>query len=279
MYEVPDLQTTFDVVQVSQQQAPLTVITLNVAHGRGGGIHQLFQSADRHRRNLDGIGTVLRRERPHVVALQEADGPSVWSGRFSHVAYLAQTGGFRYYLRGQHDYFPGLSHGTAIISRLPLRDPLAVTFRLATPGFPKGFVVSSMAWPGPPDVEVDIVSVHLDFVNVRIREQQIAELMDVIETRTRPLVLMGDFNSVWSGRKKLLQKLIDEFSLSTYAPESESLISHSLLGRRLDWIFVSPELVIENYETLPDLVSDHRAVKAEISFQPVARARISAISW
>ena len=278
LYEIPDVQNQFNFKQASLQRTALTVVTLNVAHGRGNGIHQLFQSADRHQRNLDGISAVLRRERPHVVALQEADGPSAWSGGFSHVAYLARTAGFAYYVRGQHDFFPGLSYGTAILSRLRLRDSLAVTFRLATPAFRKGFVISSLSWPGRPDMEVDIVSVHLDFINARVRERQIAQLMEVLETRTRPLVLMGDFNSVWNGRKKLLQKLIDEFALSTYEPESEGFVSHPLLGRRLDWVFVSRELLIETYETLPDVVSDHRAVKARILVRPVS-PRQAAFRW
>lgn len=42
---------------------------------------------------------VITRENPHVVALQEADGPSFWSGKFNHVDYLARTGGYSYYLQ------------------------------------------------------------------------------------------------------------------------------------------------------------------------------------
>ncbi|MDH3589087.1 MAG: endonuclease/exonuclease/phosphatase family protein [Gammaproteobacteria bacterium] len=271
-------QQAFDFQPVSLRNTYLTVATLNVAHGRRDGIHQLFQGTRRHLRNLDAISMVLSRERPHVAALQEADGPSVWSGGFSHVAYLAESGGFGYYVRGEHDYFPALSHGTAIISRLRLRDPLAVTFRRTTVAMPKGFVVATVAWPGRPDLLVDVVSVHLDFLNVRVRERQITELMQVIESRARPLVLMGDFNSVWNGRRKLLRRLVEEFGLSTHEPESQSLATHALFDRRLDWIFVSSELDFRSYETLTDVVSDHRAVKARISVRPVPRSRVTALS-
>ena len=67
----------------------LSVMTVNLAHGRGNGFHQLFQDGDRARENLDAVGVLIDRERPQIVALQEADAPSGWSGAFDHVGYLA----------------------------------------------------------------------------------------------------------------------------------------------------------------------------------------------
>lgn len=262
--EVAALQSSPDFREAVSQTTPLKVMTLNVAHGRLDGTHQLWQFAGRHRRNLDSVSAVLRRESPHVVALQEADGPSAWSGRFNHVDYLAQAGGFRFFIQAEHDRFPALSYGTAILSQFRLHDPLAVTFSRTTFPSSKGFVISSLAWPGRPDVEIDIVSVHLDAYNAQIRRHQIAELTKVIESRSRPLVVMGDFNTVWRARTRLLQKLAGQFQLSTFKPTSAALVTYPGLDRRLDWIFVSSELAIHSYETLPDTLSDHRAVVAEI---------------
>ena len=84
-----------------QQRAPsamgadgLRLMSLNIAHARRKAQHQSLLKDTTIRRNLELIAGVLERERPDVVALQEADGPSFWSGGFDHVTALAEPGGF-----------------------------------------------------------------------------------------------------------------------------------------------------------------------------------------
>ena len=71
---------------------PFRVMSLNLGHGRGEGVHQLLTSDVGIHDNLERVAGLLKREAPHVVALQEADGPSIWSGGFDHVATLAEAG-------------------------------------------------------------------------------------------------------------------------------------------------------------------------------------------
>ena len=66
----------------------LRLLTLNVAHGRKLATHQALLSPMTVRRNLEEIASLLRESRADVVALQEADGPSAWSGNFDHVETL-----------------------------------------------------------------------------------------------------------------------------------------------------------------------------------------------
>jgi hypothetical protein len=79
----------------------LIVASLNLAHGRGDSVNQLFVSTPTIRANLGRIAKLLRRERPDLVALQEADGPSRWSGGVDHVAYLAEQAAYPAQVRGQ----------------------------------------------------------------------------------------------------------------------------------------------------------------------------------
>ena len=81
---------------VAEKSSPveLVVMTLNAAHGRADGIHQALLEKQSVEENLDKIGRVLKERSPDVVTLQEADGPSIWSGQFDHVAYLAKAGGY-----------------------------------------------------------------------------------------------------------------------------------------------------------------------------------------
>ena len=79
---------------VSSKDSKLKVMTFNMAHGRGDSFHQLLQSTDTTLDNLDAISVMLNREQPDVIALQEADGPSFWSGNFNHlVLCLVETPG------------------------------------------------------------------------------------------------------------------------------------------------------------------------------------------
>lgn len=56
----------------------LTVMTANIAHGRGTRRHQALLNRDTIRSNLDEIAKVFLRVQTDVVALQEADNPSLW---------------------------------------------------------------------------------------------------------------------------------------------------------------------------------------------------------
>lgn len=71
-----------------------SIITLNIAHGRKDGRNQMLQRTAIIRRNLDDLARFLALTAPDIVALEEADGPSFWSGNFDHVKYLAEQAKF-----------------------------------------------------------------------------------------------------------------------------------------------------------------------------------------
>lgn len=246
----------------------LKVATLNIAHGRSNGLHQVLLPRARIQANLDAIAALLRREAPEVVSLQEADGPSLWSGRFDHVRYLAEKAGFRYHSRGRHVQAPGLRYGTALLSRDALTDPRSVAFRPSPPTPPKGFLVAAVHPPGRPDLELDVVSVHLDFASARVRARQIDTMIRHLSGRGRPMVVMGDFNCGWTDGSSGLRRLAEGLSLQTWKPEERDLVTFAATGKRLDWILVSPGLQIKRHQVLQDVVSDHKAVVAEILLPP-----------
>jgi endonuclease/exonuclease/phosphatase family metal-dependent hydrolase len=245
----------------------LKVMTLNVAHGRRNGVHQVFQRASTHKANLDAISRVIRRERPEVVALQEADGPSYWSGNFNHVDYLARNGEYPHYLQFEQARGMGLSYGTALISELPLGDPLGRAFETSTIAAPKGFLVSMIEWPGHPGFKVDVVSVHFDPVSASIREKQMEEFVNAISGRNRPIILMGDFNCEWTDSTGTLRALAERLVLATFRPDAADIMTFRPLRQRRDWIFVSSEFEFVSHSVLPDLISDHQGVVAEISLR------------
>jgi endonuclease/exonuclease/phosphatase family metal-dependent hydrolase len=260
-FEVPAVAST---AMHAADHSTLRVMTLNVAHGRGQAFHQLLQKTDTIVHNLNGISAMLQREQADVVALQEADGPSYWSGNFHHVDYLARQGVFSNAVNGMHVDGLGLSYGTALLSKLELRHAAAVTFNPDLAVTPKGFVVSTIDWPGQPHVQLDVVSLHLDFSSEDTRRQQARELIEFMRDRDRPMIVMGDFNADWGGKDSVVRLIAGELALSAYDPAGTGQVTFPFRNKRLDWILVSSGLEFREYQVVADAVSDHRGVIAEL---------------
>lgn len=253
-------------IAVTAPARALKVMTLNLAHGRKDGTHQFLQSTARIRSQLDDVVAVLERVQPDVVALQEADGPSFWSGNFDHVEYVAQAAGFGYFTRAEHVKGLGLSYGTGIVSRRRVDEAKFVTFEPTPPSPSKGYLLTTVEWRVPdPTVLVDVVSVHLDFSRSSVRDRQVATIARNLKPRRRPLIVMGDFNCSWSDDASPLRVLAADLELRAYQPEASNLATFPSTGRRLDWILISKELEFQSCRVLPDILSDHLAVVAAVS--------------
>lgn len=250
--------------KANDSPATLRVLTLNLAHGRGEGLHQSLQKREEIESHLNAAADVVQRERPDVVAMQEADGPSAWSGDFNHVEYLARRAGLGHFARGEHVKGLKLSYGTALASRGPLDNAVSVTFPPSPPTFSKGFTVGTVAWPGRPDFKVDVVSVHLDFLSKRVREKQVDKLAETITKRGRPVIVMGDFNCDWDDSGSSVRRLAEKLELRAYRPEAADMPSFPTFNKRLDWVLLSPSLEFVEYRTLDDAISDHRGVLAVV---------------
>lgn len=243
------------------------LVTWNVAHGRADAFHQALLPRDAVERNLGQIAEVLRHERPDLVALQEADGPSAWSGNFDHVSHLAGQSGFDFSFRGDHNPFGlrryDLSAGTALVSRFPLDETLSAAFA-ANWRDTKGFVVATVEIPGS-GREIDVVSLHLDFLNPRERKDQILALAAAVEERNRPLVVLGDMNCEAEDAVAAFRLFEEHLGVRPYRPElQEPTFPAARPARRLDWILISDELEFGDYRTLEPRLSDHLGVLAEV---------------
>jgi len=255
-------------VQLAFTANTLKVLSLNIAHGRKDGINQLFLSSSTIRNNLDGIATVLGHSGANIVALQEADAPSRWSGNFDHVAMLAELAGYPVVVHSPHASGWLFSYGTAILSQAAFTESLNHTFEPSPPTLNKGFTLAQFAWQPngqeSPPILLDIVSVHLDFSRQQVRERQIREISRVLDERDNPTIILGDFNSDWLANERVVRALANENGLKGFRPTADDLGTYPSGNKRLDWILISDTLEFISYEVLPDVLSDHRAVIAEI---------------
>lgn len=269
---VPQVHTgatlaTLPAAHDQQDIATLKVMSLNLAHGRKTGSHQFLLDQQAIRTNLKSVASVLEREGPHLVAVQEADAPSIWSGNFHHVRYLAESSGLSHFVHGRHVEGLSLCYGTALLSQLEMTNPVSRAFAPSPPTPCKGMVVSTINWPGSIDAEVDVVSVHLDFARASVRQKQVQTLVRELSKRKRPLIVLGDFNCRWNCRDSTLRELVAELDLQAYHPDAADLATFPTLGTRIDWILISPELEFVSYRSLPDVVSDHLPVMAELRWK------------
>jgi endonuclease/exonuclease/phosphatase family metal-dependent hydrolase len=249
-----------------------TVLTLNLAHGRGNGLHQALQGQQTARDNLGRVAAFLRAVGPDIVALQEADGPSTWSGGFDHVAWLAGESGYPWASHGAHVRGLGLEYGTALMSRLEKTERRSHTFPPGLTAPPKGYTHATMRGPG--GQLVDVVSLHLDPMGRGRREAQLAVIEEHFADRPRPLVVMGDFNAEWEAGSSELAAFASALGLSTWRPDANDLITFPRMARRLDWILVSDELEFIESMIHDDVLSDHRAVSATLRFRTASPDRV-----
>ncbi len=247
----------------------LDVLTLNVGHARGMALNQLFVSHSRHQRNLEGIAAVLKQADADVVALQEADAVSLWSGRFDHVEFLSATTDYRCYVHGHHADTWFYRFGAALMSRVAMSETGSHAFRPSPPTTTKGFVRGTIRWrrpgEGEPVREITLISIHLDFSRKKVRDAQIAELVTAMSGRVNPLIILGDMNEDWSHEDSAVRRIASEFGLRAFTPEAAELGTYEQT-KRLDWILISEELGFVDYTVLPDIVSDHRGLMARIGW-------------
>jgi endonuclease/exonuclease/phosphatase family metal-dependent hydrolase len=247
----------------------LRVLTLNASHGRNTSINQIFVGKERTYANLDAIAGLLSLAAADVVALQEADGPSRWSGRFDHVEYIADRSDYGCVVHGLHSQSWISSYGTALMTRAELLDPASIKFQPSPPSKQKGYVSGQIIWDtGSVTQRVTVASVHFDFLSRKTRDAQVSEMVAGLSGLDGPLIVLGDLNSEWDAEDSHVQRLARELDLQAYKPEEDGHGTYKKpTGKRLDWILVSRDLAFSGHKVLPDIVADHFAVYAEITYR------------
>ena len=244
------------------------VVTLNMAHGRKDGKNQMLLKGETIRSNLVELAALLDRAEADVIALQEADAESAWSGKFNHVDFLAENSVYGCSHHGVHASNRMYDFGTALLSRHPFQGSFVHSFQPSRPTTTKGFSVAGLEWnPGgsrPEPLLLKFVSIHLDFSRRSVRRSQIDEMVAVLSGIDGPMVLMGDFNTDWQTGDSSLKYLAEQLELSVFEPHADGLSTYGDKGARLDWILISAELEFSKYAVFPEVVSDHYAVAAEI---------------
>lgn len=246
----------------------LSVLTLNMAHGRKDAFNQMFQKTSTTRANLEDISSFLSNSGADLVALQEADAPSRWSGRFDHVEFVSENSAYPCRIHARHAKKYMYDFGTALLSSVPFENDLRYTFEPSPPTTNKGFVMGQVRWNPdgrlPEPVTVSVISLHLDFSRKKVRDAQVAEMRAVLADVETPVIIMGDFNTDLKKEKSALKAIVEGGRFKVYQPESSVLGTYKSGKHRLDWILISNDLEFVTYEVPQAVLSDHQPVQATL---------------
>lgn len=257
----------------------LTIVTFNIAHGRGLGLYQKLHSPERIRANLTRIGRLLRATGADIVALQEVDKASHWNWNIDLLEELRAGGGFGYSQIGINNTREGkrpLSYGNGILSHYPLAHWDNFAFGQATLG-EKGFLYAVVQVGNRP---IPIINVHLDF---RSRKRRIAQIKDLLEylaqncdlsdpSGCKSPIICGDFNS---GAEReddavlhLLREMLAHRQYKLYPRNARTFPAYwPRLG--IDFILLPEPYRMLHCEVLPSQLSDHRPVLLQFAMPPV----------
>ncbi len=251
------------------------ILTFNIAHGRGLSPFQGLHGRRRFQRNLQKIAKLLDELKPDIVALQEIDENSRWSGSFDHLDYLNAIAGFPHAVFGVNNRRAGgyqLNYGNAILSRHPIVTWENVTFGTHKIGG-KGFLYAEIDARGR---LLPIVNLHLHYGSRIRRFGQIAQLMGFLDGKRErnrlqwasPPVLCGDLNNP-SHRPDATASLFRYFSrhgrYTLHPPQGVRTYPALWPRRALDFIFLPPGCRVFHCDVVRCNLSDHRPVMVEFA--------------
>ena len=118
-----------------------------------------------------------------------------------------------------------------------------------------------------------------------VRRRQLGQLTAALGDRDRPLVLLGDFNTLLSRDHQTISALCGELGLIAWEPQLDApTFPSSRPMRRLDWILASPELEfvsarsdrdasVEGNGTFAQSDKFTLGIREQITFEVVVRVR------
>jgi endonuclease/exonuclease/phosphatase family metal-dependent hydrolase len=205
-------------------------------------------------RNLASIGAQLHGF--DIVGLQEVDAGSLRSGYIDQTQYLAQLGGYPYWLAQVNRELGLLArHSNGLLSRI--RPQAVIEHKL--PGLPgRGAMLVEFATTTNAPFAVCVLHLAL---GRRAQRRQLAYLSDVVR-EYQLIVLMGDFNC--GCNSPMLRRMISAAGLRGLDCELKTFPSWRP-ARNLDHILISRPLEVAGARVLDYALSDHLPISMEVT--------------
>ena len=180
-----------------------------------------------------------------------------------HTRFIAQHCGYENYIFGEAAIYRSYPYGNAILSKYPIDKPQVFQIKRhkqLLPGIyePRCVLTANILCEKP----LRIICTHLGLFPDE-QKQGILKVCEVVKSEKIPTVFMGDLNtisvsSILAPVRKLLRDAceIRHDSLKTYPAGKPN--------RKLDYIFVTEDIIVNNVYTVQKVGSDHLPLAAEI---------------
>jgi endonuclease/exonuclease/phosphatase family metal-dependent hydrolase len=245
------LSRTPQAVEGPPADRPLRVMTYNIHQGIDADLGM----------NLEAIADAIAAENPDAVALNEVNRARATNGFVDVLLLISRRAGLPYvfglnYADGQY--------GNAVLSRYPVLEWDNTHYTHNTTEV-RGLLRVVVAAPGGP---ITFYATHLDHVGSpnNARAAQVAEALAVWNGAPRS-VLLGDLNA--EPDKPELQAIyragfVDALAATGHGDVFTFWDPLPTPGRRIDFIFVTPDLALGRVWVVQTRASDHLPVLAEV---------------
>lgn len=208
---------------------------------------------------LDKIGKLIMDHQVDIVGLQEVDKYVVRSKFEDQVKKIASETSMHYAF-GSNVQWMGAEYGNAILSRFPIESYQNV--RLPGLHEKRGLLISKIRVG---DKSINFLVTHLGLTREE-KKRQFGVLHKYVEYLGENTILVGDFNSRadHEGIQNLKYYLLDAASGSEHY--GQHTYDGIVMKTRIDYIFVSPDMKITDYQVIDTNISDHLPVVASVEF-------------
>lgn len=227
----------------------IKVMSYNIHHGKNKlGMYTLDQMID-----------TIKENEIDIVGLQEVD-RNVYRSKFKDQVKLMASELKMYYAFGPNISVMGMEYGNAILSKYPIRS----TENVHLPGFKekRGLLISKIDVKGS---DVNFLVTHLGLTKQE-RVNQLKVISRYIEHIGENSILVGDFNSDYNSDEMNSIKAVMNDSSKEQEGQFKSTYEGLVIKSKIDYIFVSPNIKVLNYDVLDTNASDHFPVIADLEF-------------
>jgi endonuclease/exonuclease/phosphatase family metal-dependent hydrolase len=212
--------------------------------------------------SLREIAAVIASQKLDVVVLNEINRARPNYGLIDTLPFIGSSARMPFVFGATYD---DGQYGNAILSRYPIVE--SKNTRYASRSNETRALLRAVI--KTPNGNVTIYATHLDNINGEksVRASQVAEMLNLWNNTPRS-ILMGDLNA--EPNKPELQAIyqagfVDALAVSGNAEAYTFWDAVPTPGRRIDYIFVTPDLQVTKTQTISTRASDHLPVMAEMN--------------
>lgn len=241
----------------------LRVMTFNIQHGED---HVQKLKGETPTLNFQQIANVIRQFEPDIIGLNEVRDRGAAADYREQTKIIADQLGYEhFYFAKAVDFGGDGPYGNAIISRFPMRAARPVhipdpQFRTAA-GYYETRCVLKAEFDAP--ARFDVLITHFG-LNPSEHRNAVSTVMELLETRNAPVILMGDLNMTPDNPAlaPLFSAMDDTGAL--LPPGAKSYPSEAP-AEKIDYIFATREFRAERADILQIVASDHCPCVADLT--------------